>query len=185
MHLNVKPPPQYLFFREILKLGSSLPWQDAMQRLTGQRKMSAGAILDYFRPLIDWLKVQNRNEKAGWATECPEFLSNGDQVAKQWLSKYNLEAQSRYYEESEVEWAYATNITDETEKKQVEARLELSKFEKEVARNASDILLAYNISKLTESGRQLFAISNIGTSALKNQTVLEKVSSLQKALTFL
>lgn len=147
-----------------------------MERLTGQRKMSASAILEYFKPLIDWLKIQNGNDLATWETECPEYLSDGDQHAKVWLSEYNNLAQTKYYEESEVEWTYATNITDENEKKLVTARLELAKFEKEAARNASEILHQYNISRITESGRRLFGISSIGTSALKNQTMLQKVS---------
>lgn len=168
----------FLQFRDVLQLGSSIPWQDAMERLTGQRKMSASAILEYFKPLIDWLKTQNGNDSATWDTECPEYLSNGDQHAKMWLFEYNSLAQTKFYEESEVEWTYATNITDENEKKLVTARLELANFEKEAARNASEILHQYNISRITESGRRLFGISNIGTSALKNQTVLQKVSHI-------
>lgn len=168
----------FLQFRDVLQLGSSIPWQDAMERLTGQRKMSTSAILEYFKPLIDWLKIQNGNDSATWDTECPEYLSNGDQHAKMWLFEYNSLAQTKYYEESEVEWTYATNITDENEKKLVTARLELANFEKEAARNASEILHQYNISRITESGRRLFGISNIGTSALKNQTVLQKVSNI-------
>nr|XP_034299426.1 uncharacterized protein LOC117680950 isoform X1 [Crassostrea gigas] len=167
---------------EILQLGSSIPWQDAMERLTGQRKMSASAILDYFKPLIDWLKIQNGNDLATWDTECPEYLSVGDQQAKMWLNEYNNLAQTKFYEESEVEWTYATNITDENEKKLVTARLELANFEKEAARNASEILHQYNISRITESGRRLFGISNIGTSALKNQTVLQKLNTLQSEI---
>nr|XP_011423379.2 uncharacterized protein LOC105325490 isoform X2 [Crassostrea gigas] len=167
---------------EILQLGSSIPWQDAMERLTGQRKMSASAILEYFKPLIDWLKIQNGNDLATWDTGCPEYLSDGDQQAKVWLNEYNNLAQTKFYEESEVEWTYATNITDENEKKLVTARLELANFEKEAARNASEILHQYNISRITESGRRLFGISNIGTSALKNQTVLQKLNTLQSEI---
>lgn len=140
--------------------------------------MSASAILEYFKPLIDWLKIQNGNDLATWDTECPEYLSDGDQQAKIWLNEYNNLAQTKFYEESEVEWTYATNITNENEKKLVTARLELANFEKEAARNASEILHQYNISRITESGRRLFGISNIGTSALKNQTVLQKVSQI-------
>ena len=35
----------------MLEMGQSKPWQDAMFELTGQRKMDATAILDYFAPL--------------------------------------------------------------------------------------------------------------------------------------
>jgi hypothetical protein len=36
----------------MLKLGSSVPWPEAMEKLTGQRKMDTTAILQYFKPLL-------------------------------------------------------------------------------------------------------------------------------------
>ena len=49
-----------------LEMGSSRPWPEALEALTGQRQMDATAIIDYFRPLMDWLEVQNRGQKCGW-----------------------------------------------------------------------------------------------------------------------
>ena len=37
-----------------------------LEALTGQRKMDATAILDYFAPLKKWLDQQNKGVKAGW-----------------------------------------------------------------------------------------------------------------------
>ncbi|WAR05486.1 ACE-like protein, partial [Mya arenaria] len=56
----------------VLKLGSSRPWPDAMQMITGRRTMDAGAILEYFRPLITWLEQETRNERPGWSAACPQ-----------------------------------------------------------------------------------------------------------------
>ncbi|ESO05112.1 hypothetical protein HELRODRAFT_191596 [Helobdella robusta] len=56
---------------DVLKLGSSEPWQIPFKKLTGVEKMSANALLNYFKPLIDWLKKQNEGEKVGWTEECP------------------------------------------------------------------------------------------------------------------
>ena len=52
----------------MLELGSSKPWQDAMEKITGQRKMDSSGLLDYFKPLMDWLKIENQktNEFIGW-----------------------------------------------------------------------------------------------------------------------
>ena len=50
----------------MLAMGESRPWQDAMQALTGQREMDAGAILDYFAPLKKWLDEQNQGKPVGW-----------------------------------------------------------------------------------------------------------------------
>ena len=50
----------------MLAMGSSRPWQDAMQAVTGQRNMDGSAILDYFAPLQAWLKEQNTGKTCGW-----------------------------------------------------------------------------------------------------------------------
>jgi peptidyl-dipeptidase A len=44
----------------MLKLGQSKPWPEAMKAITNQTKMDVSAILEYFAPLIDWLKEQNK-----------------------------------------------------------------------------------------------------------------------------
>ena len=53
-------------FREMLALGASKPWQDALEKLTGTRQMDASAIIDYFQPLMSWLEEQNRGRECGW-----------------------------------------------------------------------------------------------------------------------
>uniref|UniRef100_A0A8W7P386 Angiotensin-converting enzyme n=1 Tax=Anopheles coluzzii TaxID=1518534 RepID=A0A8W7P386_ANOCL len=54
--------------KAMLELGSSKPWPDAMEVLTGERRMSADALIEYFRPLYDWLVVENERIGAhvGW-----------------------------------------------------------------------------------------------------------------------
>ncbi len=51
---------------QMLALGASEPWQDAMQTLTGEREADASAILDYFAPLQDWLDDQNKGRVCTW-----------------------------------------------------------------------------------------------------------------------
>ena len=48
--------------REMLELGRSRRWQEALRKLTGQDKMDASAILDYFAPLKKWLDEQNSGQ---------------------------------------------------------------------------------------------------------------------------
>ncbi|MGB5491478.1 MAG: M2 family metallopeptidase, partial [Woeseiaceae bacterium] len=43
----------------MLASGQSEPWQDALEKLTGTREMDASAIIDYFAPLMGYLKEQN------------------------------------------------------------------------------------------------------------------------------
>ena len=52
--------------RNMLALGMSRPWPDALEALTGQRQMDASAILDYFAPLKRWLDQQNKARKVGY-----------------------------------------------------------------------------------------------------------------------
>jgi len=53
---------------EMLALGASKPWQDALATLTGEHQMDATAIADYFAPLKIWLDEQNKknNYTVGW-----------------------------------------------------------------------------------------------------------------------
>jgi peptidyl-dipeptidase A len=50
----------------MLEMGESRPWQEAVESLTGSKRMDATAILDYFAPLQKWLDQQNQGEQAGW-----------------------------------------------------------------------------------------------------------------------
>lgn len=43
----------------MLKLGSSKPWPDALEIMTGQRKLDISAMLEYFKPLENWLINEN------------------------------------------------------------------------------------------------------------------------------
>lgn len=51
---------------DMLAMGQSQPWPEAMQALTGQRKMDGSAIIDYFAPLNAYLKEQNKDRQCGW-----------------------------------------------------------------------------------------------------------------------
>ena len=47
-------------------MGSSRPWPEALEKLTGKRKIDATAILDYFAPLKKWLDAENAGKPSGW-----------------------------------------------------------------------------------------------------------------------
>ena len=51
---------------DMLSMGCSRPWPDALESLTGQRQMDATAIRDYFAPLQKWLDEQNKGKPVGW-----------------------------------------------------------------------------------------------------------------------
>ncbi len=51
---------------EMLAMGMSRPWPDALEALTGEREADASAIRDYFAPLQAWLDEQNAGRSCGW-----------------------------------------------------------------------------------------------------------------------
>ncbi len=51
---------------EMLAMGASKPWPDALQAFTGKREMDAGSVVRYFKPLMVQLKRENKMEKCGW-----------------------------------------------------------------------------------------------------------------------
>jgi peptidyl-dipeptidase A len=53
-------------FYAMLEAGQSEPWQDTLEKLTGTREMDASAIIDYFAPLMGYLKEQNQGRSCGW-----------------------------------------------------------------------------------------------------------------------
>lgn len=53
-------------FNAMLEMGASQPWPQAMAAFTGETRADASAVADYFKPLNDWLTVQNKGEACGW-----------------------------------------------------------------------------------------------------------------------
>ena len=52
--------------RAMLEMGQSREWPDALEALTGERRMDASGLLEYFDPLRRWLDEQSRGERPGW-----------------------------------------------------------------------------------------------------------------------
>ncbi|KAG6454446.1 hypothetical protein O3G_MSEX008728 [Manduca sexta] len=68
---------------KMLQMGSSRPWPDAMEAITGQRKMDASGVLEYFAPLYDWLKAENErnNEFVGWEPSTVQYCTPEQRAA--------------------------------------------------------------------------------------------------------
>jgi peptidyl-dipeptidase A len=50
----------------MLSMGLSKPWPDALTALADSNEMDASAILDYFAPLQAWLQEQTKGQPVGW-----------------------------------------------------------------------------------------------------------------------
>lgn len=53
----------------MLSLGKSKPWTFALEQVVGAKNMDVTPLLNYFQPLLTWLKEQNRNSFVGWNTD--------------------------------------------------------------------------------------------------------------------
>ncbi len=53
----------------VLKLGSSNPWPEQLEMLTGSKHMNAEPLVEYFDPLLKYLDKQLVNETIGWKNE--------------------------------------------------------------------------------------------------------------------
>jgi peptidyl-dipeptidase A len=54
-------------YMEMLKAGASKPWPETLQKLTGGKEMDGTALIEYFSPLMGYLKEQNKGASCGWA----------------------------------------------------------------------------------------------------------------------
>lgn len=53
----------------IMSLGASISWQDAIFKLTGSTGYNTTALLNYYEPLLKWLQKENENRSCGWHQE--------------------------------------------------------------------------------------------------------------------
>ena len=52
--------------KALLSLGASKPWPEALKAMTGEERLDASAIIDYFAPLKAYLDEQNKGRACGW-----------------------------------------------------------------------------------------------------------------------
>jgi len=53
-------------FNEMMVMGLSKPWPEALAAFTGTDKMDGSALVEYFAPLKVWLDEQNEGQQCGW-----------------------------------------------------------------------------------------------------------------------
>lgn len=66
--------------RQLLELGRSKPWTQALESVTGEKYMNATPLLHYFEPLYEWLKKNNSGRFIGWNTDWAPYSSNAIKV---------------------------------------------------------------------------------------------------------
>lgn len=59
-------------FNAMMEMGASKPWPDALESFTGTREMDGSAIVEYFDPLMVYLKQENAGQSCGWDDDASE-----------------------------------------------------------------------------------------------------------------
>ncbi|CAL1529680.1 unnamed protein product [Lymnaea stagnalis] len=170
---NSKPAGTLL--SNMLKLGSSKPWPEAMNLLTRQRKMDAQPLMDYFKPLLEYLRQENGNDY-GWHPICPTDPTE----IQEFLDNYSSKAQILVPRLRESAWNYETNITNDNKELYLEEQGVVSKFKQEAYENATK----FNLTAMTPRNRRIFDnIMTIGTAAQTNVTKLSNLNKLISDMT--
>uniref|UniRef100_A0A8C0F3X5 Angiotensin-converting enzyme n=1 Tax=Bubo bubo TaxID=30461 RepID=A0A8C0F3X5_BUBBB len=66
--------------RQLLELGRSKPWTQALESVTGEKYMNAAPLLHYFEPLYKWLQKNNSGRYVGWKTDWAPYSGNAIKV---------------------------------------------------------------------------------------------------------
>ncbi|KAJ3342651.1 hypothetical protein HDU93_001631 [Gonapodya sp. JEL0774] len=71
-------------FGEMLAMGRSEPWQKAMSVITQGREdtLNGTAVVDYFAPLVEWLRKQNEGKSCAWKSGFQQHESNMESMTK-------------------------------------------------------------------------------------------------------
>ncbi|KAM7381883.1 hypothetical protein PAMA_012642 [Pampus argenteus] len=123
--------------KKVLQAGSSKSWPDVLQEALGTNKMNASSLMNYFDPIIKWLKEQNVNETLGWPDfnwvppipeGYPEDIDKktDELEAKEFLEDYNRTAEGVWNAYTEASWAYNTDINEVNKQAMLAKNLEMS-----------------------------------------------------------
>ena len=63
-------------FAKMLQAGSSRPWPEVLEEMTGSKKLDASAIVEYFKPLEVWLdqQIEENAIPVGWNSTIDDFF---------------------------------------------------------------------------------------------------------------
>lgn len=78
----------------LMETGSSLPWHETLRLATGENRLDASAVREYFRPLEEWLRNENlrTGEFIGW-------VYDGD-YCKHSIETANLQVSGGFYNDA-------------------------------------------------------------------------------------
>ncbi|KAF5302725.1 hypothetical protein FQR65_LT08467 [Abscondita terminalis] len=139
--------------RNGLSLGVSKHWKDVLKEMTGETDLDATAILEYFDPLLKYLKEENLKH----------YLE----------TTYEKEASQHTNDLVHAEWNFATDVANKTaEQEQLAVTLEVAKYNKDMWTNLFHDLNEDDYSD-DELKRQINILKVVGNAALEEGKLSE------------
>ncbi|KAK5650646.1 hypothetical protein RI129_001675 [Pyrocoelia pectoralis] len=150
-----------------LSLGWSKHWKDSLKEMTGETELDGTALMEYFKPLYDFLKIQNQIYTEDGLKD---FLAN----------TFETEASNMSNKVAKAEWNLATDIENSTNQNaQLQATLEAAKFDKHYWTTVFQTL-DENDYKDEELRRQVKSLKILGNAALDEDKLSELTSTRSK-----
>uniref|UniRef100_H3B2W0 Angiotensin-converting enzyme n=1 Tax=Latimeria chalumnae TaxID=7897 RepID=H3B2W0_LATCH len=154
--------------QDMMKLGSSTSWTEALENVTGQTRMDSAPLLHYFQPLYEWLKKNNaeNGRVVGWNQFCTPYKRKNSIKVRISL-KSALGDKAYTWDESEMYYFRAT------------VAFAMQKYFKEV-KNQNDKFVAENVCTYNEKPRISFYFYivdplNISNSSIPKAEVAEAI----------
>jgi peptidyl-dipeptidase A len=142
-----------------LELGASEPWTVALEALTGDTEITGNAILEYFKPLYDFLVIENQKVE--------------EEYVKQVLQSYNDEATNQCNILVKASWDVATDTLNlEKQAALAQAVVENARFVKDNYETHFKELQSDQFMDVSVQ-RQVMFLSKLGTDILEEEDLLE------------
>lgn len=170
--------------RQAMRAGFSRSWKEILKEMTGDGKMDASAVLEYFEPLAQWLSEQNKlnNDVLGWPDfdwrpQVPDGYPNGiekntdESEAEDLIQKHNMTAGEVVNDYMEAMWAYNINITEHNKQVTMDQWLMISNHTMEFGLRARQFDSTGFHSEATK--RILRKLSDLGSAILPKGELIE------------
>lgn len=144
----------------MMKLGRSKHWSQPLQLITGEEKLNPSAILEYFQPLQNFLREENKRLRK-------------EDLVRQNLERHNEAASKQCRKQVKASWDVATDVNNQT-KWDILAKqmLSLAQFEKEQYNFYFKNLSATDFQD-EKIQRQLKFLSKLGIQILNDDRLAE------------
>lgn len=147
--------------RDGLKLGASKHWSDVLEVMTHERAISAVAIKEYFNPLYDFLKEENKR------------LAREDELRGR-LQDFNTKAEVANGKLQIAEWNHITDLKNKTKTELREKAVrEYADFDRQQHDNFKDEFGKVDAISDDKLRRQMLKIKNLGVNALSSEQLSE------------